>query len=79
MGQVHLGIVHLWNLSAPTVTRREQMITQMSFMPPAELQKVRDTLETWSSLCLDNLTEIQKRAAKQGASGDGEACVRRIQ
>ena len=78
VGQVHLGIVHLWNLSAPTVTRREQMITQMAFMTPAELREVRDTLETWSSLCLDNLTEIQKRAAKVGASDDGEVCVRRI-
>ena len=64
VGQVHLGIVHLWNLSAPTVTRREQMMTQMAFMTPAALQEVRDTLETWSSFCLDNLPEIQKRAAK---------------
>ena len=67
VGQVHLGIVHLWNLSAPTVTRREQMMTQMAFMTPAGLQDVRDTLETWSSLCLDNLTEIQKRAGKVAA------------
>ena len=64
VGKVHLGIVHLWNLSAPAVTRREQMMTQMAFMTPAELQAVRDTLETWSSLCLDNLPEMQERATE---------------
>ena len=77
VGQVHLGIVHLWNLSAPAVTRREQMMTQMAFMTPAGLQEVRDTLETWSSLCLDNLSEIQKQADKVGTSDDGAACVQR--
>jgi len=61
VGQVHLGIVHLWMLDAPKVARREQMITQMAFMTPAELQEVRDALETWSRLCVDNLTEIMKR------------------
>jgi predicted NUDIX family phosphoesterase len=60
VGSVHLGIVHFWNLDAPNVSRREQMITQMAFMTPAELQEVRDTMETWSQLCLDNLTEIAK-------------------
>ena len=48
VGQVHLGIVHLWTLDEPKVTRREQMITQMSFMTADELEKVRDSLETWS-------------------------------
>ncbi len=58
VGSVHLGIVHLWNLDAPKVSKREQMITQMSFMTVDELQKVRDTMETWSQLCLDKLSEI---------------------
>ncbi len=55
VGQVHLGIVHLWSLDSPAVRKREQMITQLAFMNPIELQEVRDTLETWSSLCLDHL------------------------
>ncbi len=55
VGSVHLGIVHLWNLDAPKVSKREQMITQMSFMTPEELQKVRDTMETWSQLCVTGL------------------------
>jgi len=61
VGQVHLGIVHFWMLDAPNVSRREQMITQMSFMTPGQLQQLRDTLETWSGLCLDKLTEMSGR------------------
>jgi len=61
VGQVHLGIVHLWILHKPEVTKREQMITQMAFMSLTELKEVRDTLETWSRLCLDNLAEMTKR------------------
>ena len=60
VGQVHLGIVHLWTLDEPKVTRREQMITQMGFMTAGELEKVRDSLETWSALCLSGLTEMTK-------------------
>ena len=58
VGSVHLGIVHFWMLDAPNVTKREQMITQMAFMTPDELHKVRDSLETWSQLCLDNLENM---------------------
>jgi len=58
VGQVHLGVVHCWFLDAPKVSKREQMITQMSFMSPTELQDIRDNLETWSSLCVDGLTQI---------------------
>jgi len=60
VGSVHLGIVHHWILDAPKVSRREQMITQMTFMTPAELHEVRDTLETWSGLCLSRLAEMTK-------------------
>jgi predicted NUDIX family phosphoesterase len=58
VGQVHIGIVHYWILDAPNVDKREQMITQMTFMSPDELQKVKDTLETWSALCLDGLSKM---------------------
>ena len=60
VGSVHLGIVHHWILDAPKVSKREQMITQMAFMTPAELHELRDTMETWSQLCLDKLGEIGK-------------------
>ena len=58
VGCVHLGIVHYWILDAPKVNKREQMITQMTFMTPVELQEVRDTMETWSQLCLKGLDEM---------------------
>ncbi len=61
VGQVHLGVVHCWVLDAPNVTKREQMITRMDFMGIEELQAVRDTMETWSQLCLDGLPEMMSR------------------
>lgn len=61
VGSVHLGIVHFWALDAPNVNKREQMITQMAFMTSAELQAVKDSLETWSALCADHLEEMENR------------------
>lgn len=61
VGQVHLGIVHCWVLDAPSVTKREQMITQMDFLTVEQLQAVRDTMETWSQLCLDGLPQVMSR------------------
>ncbi len=61
VGRVHLGIVHHWTLENAKVSKKEQMITQMAFMSPTELHAVRDSLETWSILCLDQLGMITKR------------------
>jgi len=58
VGQVHLGIVHLWTLDEPKVSRKEQMITQMGFMTIPELQQVKDSMETWSQICLDGLAKM---------------------
>jgi predicted NUDIX family phosphoesterase len=58
VGQVHLGIVHLWTLDEPKVSRKEQMITQMGFMSIHELREVRDTMETWSQICFDGLSKM---------------------
>jgi predicted NUDIX family phosphoesterase len=66
VGSVHLGIVHYWTLAEPKVARREQMITQMTFMTPAELQQVKDTMETWSGLCLSGIEEMAKRGKSAG-------------
>jgi predicted NUDIX family phosphoesterase len=60
VGRVHLGIVHYWLLDAPKVNRREQMITQMAFQTVTELQQLRNTMETWSQLCLDSLDKMTK-------------------
>jgi predicted NUDIX family phosphoesterase len=58
VGSVHLGIVHYWILAEPKVSKREQMITQMDFKTLAELQKVKDTMETWSGLCVEGLEKF---------------------
>jgi predicted NUDIX family phosphoesterase len=58
VGQVHLGVVHLWTLDSEDVSRREQMINQLAFMSLDELQGVRDEMETWSQLCLDGLSQL---------------------
>lgn len=63
VGSVHLGVVHHWILDSPLVSKREQMITQMAFMSPAELRKLRDTMETWSQICLDNLAVLGKQSS----------------
>ncbi len=58
VGRVHLGIVHLFRLAEPKVQKRESMITNLSFLPRDELVARRDTLETWSQLCVDSLDRL---------------------
>jgi predicted NUDIX family phosphoesterase len=60
VGKVHLGVVHFWKLEEPKVERKEQMITQLEFMSAAELTKIKDTMETWSALCLDGIDKMAK-------------------
>lgn len=58
VGQVHLGIVHLFHLDSPAVKKREAMITELEFLTREELLARRDKLETWSQICLDALDEL---------------------
>jgi len=58
VGRVHLGIVHVFRLDEEKVQKREAMITNMSFLKKEELLARRDTLETWSQLCLDSLDHL---------------------
>jgi len=52
VGRVHFGIVHIWDLDKPAVYRRERQITKAGFVRAEELRARRETLETWSQLCL---------------------------
>jgi predicted NUDIX family phosphoesterase len=65
VGSVHLGVVHHWILDSAAVAKREQMITQMAFMSPAELHQLRESLETWSQLCLDKLDVLAQPSGKK--------------
>src|SRR5947209_10693970 len=58
VGRVHLGIVHVFKLEQPTVEKREAVITNLAFLRWEELRLRRDTLETWSQLCVDSLPRI---------------------
>lgn len=55
VGRVHLGIVHVFRLAEAKVDKREAVITSLSFLTRDELIGRRDTLETWSQLCVDSL------------------------
>jgi len=58
VGRVHLGIVHVFKLREPKVEKREAMITNLSFLDQQELLARRETLETWSQICLDSLKRL---------------------
>lgn len=60
VGQVHLGVVHIFKLETADVSKREQMITQLGFLTREELIARRDNLESWSQICVDNLDELLK-------------------
>ncbi len=55
VGQVHFGIVHLWDLDRPVVRKRERQITRAAFVPVEGLKSRPDALERWSQLCLQIL------------------------
>ena len=58
VGQVHLGVVHVFKLAEPNVEKREAMITNVAFLDKNELMTRRDSLETWSQICLDSLERL---------------------
>jgi len=58
VGRVHLGIVHVFKLTEPRVEKREAMITGLTFLAKNELLARRETMETWSQICLDSLDRL---------------------
>jgi predicted NUDIX family phosphoesterase len=58
VGRVHLGIVHIFKLKEPRVQKREAMITGLTFLTKEELMARRESLETWSQICLDSLERL---------------------
>ena len=61
VGQVHLGVVHLFELQEPKVRRKEQVLTRAGFAPLADLQAQREEFETWSQFLLDHLAGVVRR------------------
>jgi predicted NUDIX family phosphoesterase len=58
VGRVHLGIVHIFKLKEPNVQKREAMITGLTFLTKEELMARRESLETWSQICIDSLERL---------------------
>jgi len=58
VGRVHLGIVHIFHLAEQKVEKREAMITNLSFLTRAELTARRESLESWSQICVDSLDRL---------------------
>lgn len=58
VGQVHLGVVHVFDLLQPNVEPNEAPITQLEWLTRDELLARRDQLETWSQICLDHWDEL---------------------
>ena len=58
VGRVHLGIVHIFKLAAPKIEKREAMITGLTFLTKEELVSRRESLESWSQICVDSLERL---------------------
>jgi len=58
VGRVHLGIVHVFKLAEPNVEKREAMITGLTFLTKKELMARRESLESWSQICLNSLDRL---------------------
>ena len=58
VGRVHLGVVHIFKLKEPKVQKREAVITGLTFLTTEELTTRRESLETWSQICVDSLDRL---------------------
>ena len=52
VGQVHLGVVHVYELDRPTVKPREEGLAEPEFLQIGELRAYWDEFETWSQICI---------------------------
>jgi predicted NUDIX family phosphoesterase len=53
VGRVHLGVVHICDLTDENVSKGEACITDLRFLSLPELLERREHMETWSQICLD--------------------------
>ena len=60
VGQVHLGVVHLFDLETDQVEAGEANIENLEFLSSDDLLREKDNLESWSQICVDHLDEIIK-------------------
>ncbi|NOY42915.1 MAG: phosphoesterase [Planctomycetes bacterium] len=55
VGEVHLGVVHLFDVERPNVHPREEEILRAGFLPIDELLQQLDEFESWSQIAVKAL------------------------
>jgi predicted NUDIX family phosphoesterase len=55
VGAVHLGVVHLFELSSPEVQSNEAALQDLQFHSLEDLIARQDQLESWSAICVQHL------------------------
>jgi predicted NUDIX family phosphoesterase len=63
VGRVHIGILHLWEVSEAEIEAREDDIYELAFMALPQLRRRREHLESWSKIALHILEASVKTAA----------------
>lgn len=58
VGRVHLGVIHVLQATTQEVSKREGVITEAGFRTLDELRGMRDRMETWSQICLDQVDRL---------------------
>ncbi len=58
VGQVHLGVVHLYELEEPLVSPRESGLAEAQFLSRGDVLGQRDRFETWSKICINELFSV---------------------
>lgn len=61
VGQVHLGVVHVYELERPDVVAREEGLADGGFVALDEVLADRCSFETWSQIYLDALLQTSPR------------------
>jgi predicted NUDIX family phosphoesterase len=52
VGRVHFGIVHVFRLRAPSVSKKERLVSEAGFVSAAELAASIAEFEGWSQICI---------------------------
>jgi predicted NUDIX family phosphoesterase len=55
VGQVHLGVVHLYELERPEIAAREEGLATAEFLDIPTIWTIRREFETWSQICIESL------------------------
>jgi predicted NUDIX family phosphoesterase len=57
VGQVHLGVVHVFELEEPRVAPREEGLAEAEFRSLSDVIALRSEFETWSQIFIDSVLD----------------------